>query len=86
MQKQSFFFFVPLSVPIALAFLSGCSTTVPQKAAPPPFECTSIHPEVCAIEKQFHVLRFEQAQQNAAIDEAERRRRAVTSVADTNRG
>jgi hypothetical protein len=32
------------------------------------------------------VLRFEQAQQNAAIDEAERRRRAATNVADTNRG
>ncbi|MGI9223992.1 MAG: hypothetical protein ACR2QX_05910 [Woeseiaceae bacterium] len=72
--------------PLGLAFLSGCSATAPQKITAPPFECTSIHPEVCAIEEQFHVLRFEQAAQNKAIDEAERRRRAATSVARTNRG
>ena len=84
MKKLSFF--IPLAVPISLAFLSGCSTTVPQKAAPPPFECTSIHPEVCEIEKQFHVLRFEQAEQIAAIDEAERKRRAATDPALPDRG
>jgi hypothetical protein len=75
-----------IAVPIAIAVLSGCSATVPQKAAAPPFECTSIHPEVCDLEKRFHVLRFEQAQQNAAIDAAERRRRATTEVTATNRG
>lgn len=75
-----------LSVPIALAFLSGCSTTVPQKAAPPPFECTSIHPEICELEEQFHLLRFEQAAQNAAIDEAERRRKAANRSASAHRG
>lgn len=72
---------------VAVALMSGCAATAPRTTtAPPPFECTSIHPEVCALEKQFHVLRFEQAQQNAAIDEAERKRRAATEEAATNRG
>ena len=43
---------------------------------PPPFECTSIHPEICELEQEFHKLRFEQAEQNAAIEAAELRRRA----------
>jgi len=77
---------ITIAVPIALVFLSGCSATAPQKIAAPPFECTSIHPEVCAIEEQFHVLRFEQAQQNAAIDAAERKRRATTEATASNRG
>jgi hypothetical protein len=69
---------------VAVACLSACSTTAPKSsAAPPPFECTSIHPEVCELEEQFHKLRFEQAKQNAAIDEAERRRRAQTKTAGT---
>lgn len=68
------------------AFLSGCSTTAPQKAMAPPFECTSIHPEVCELEEQFHLLRFEQAAQNTAIDEAERRRKAASSPASAHRG
>ena len=57
-------------------FLAGCSTTGPSSTVrPPPFECSSIHPEICKLEKQFHLLRFEQAEQNAAIDAAERKRR-----------
>ncbi len=60
----------------AIACLSACSTTSPRSSAlPPPFECTSIHPEICELEEQFHKLRFEQAEQNAAIEAAELRRR-----------
>lgn len=71
-------------VPAALTCLSACSTTSQKNtAAAPPFECTSIHPEVCELEEQFHHLRFEQAKQNAAIDEAERRRRAQMKTAGT---
>ena len=68
----------------AIACLSACSTTARQNAeSPPPFECTSIHPEVCELEEQFHNLRFEQAKQNAAIDEAERKRKAQMKTAGT---
>ena len=71
-------------VPAAITCLSACSTTGQKNAAtPPPFECASIHPEVCELEEQFHNLRFEQAQQNAAIDEAERRRRSQLETAGT---
>jgi hypothetical protein len=60
----------------AIASLSACSTTAPRvSATPPPFECTSIYPEVCELEEQFHKLRFEQAEQISAIEEAERRRK-----------
>lgn len=70
----------------ATACLYACSTTAPKSSAtPPPFQCTSIHPEVCELEEQFHKLRFEQAEQNAAIEAAERRRkeqeRATASAA-----
>ena len=59
----------------AIAALTGCSTASPRtSAAPPPFECTSIHPEICKLEEEFHKLRFEQAEQNAAIEAAELRR------------
>ena len=59
-----------------IACLAGCSTTSTQRsAAPPPFECTSIYPEVCELEEQFHKLRFEQAEQISAIEDAERRRK-----------
>jgi len=75
---------IPLS--IAFACVTGCATVTPSAAKPPPFECTSIHPEVCDLEEQFHILRFEQAEQNAAIDAAERKRRAATEVTATNRG
>lgn len=75
---------IPLS--IGFACVTGCATVTPSVAKPLPFECTSIHPEVCQLEKQFHILRFEQAEQNAAIDAAERKRRATTEVAATNRG
>lgn len=69
---------------VAITFLSACSTTGRQNAgSPPPFECTSIHPEVCELEEQFHKLRYEQAKQNVAIDEAERRRRAQMKTAGT---
>ena len=75
---------LPLSV--VFACLTGCATVTPNVGKPPPFECTSIHPEVCQLEEQFHILRFEQAEQNAAIDAAERKRRATTEVAATSRG
>ncbi len=70
----------------ATACLYACSTTAPKSSAtPPPFECTSIHPEVCELEEQFHKLRYEQAEQISAIEEAERRRkeqeRATASAA-----
>lgn len=70
----------------AAAGLCACSTTAPKStAAPPPFECTSIHPEVCELEERFHRLRYEQAEQISAIEEAERKRkeqeRATASAA-----
>ena len=70
----------------ATAGLYACSTTAPKStAAPAPFECTSIHPEVCELEEQFHKLRQEQAEQISAIEEAERKRkeqeRATASAA-----
>jgi len=65
------------AVSLALVFASGSSATAPKNSATPsPFECTSIHPEVCELEEQLHMLRFEQAHQRAAIVEAEPRRRA----------
>ena len=68
----------------AIACLSACSTAAPRStASPPPFECTSIHPEICELEQKFHELRFEQAEQNAAIEAAERKRRAQISAAGT---
>ena len=68
------------------ACLYACSTTAPKStASPPPFECTSIHPEVCELEEQFHKLRLEQEEQITAIEEAERKRkdqeRATASAA-----
>lgn len=65
-------------IPAVLAgiYLGGCATVSPTMATPPPFECTSINPEVCNIEERVHVLRFEQAQQNAAIQAAEHKRKA----------
>ena len=65
-------------LPAALAgiFLGGCATVSPTAATPPPFECTSINPEVCSLEKRAHILRLEQAQQNAAIQAAEQKRKA----------
>ena len=67
-----------------IACLAGCSTTSQTRsAAPPPFECTSIHPEVCELEEKFHQLRFEQAEQNAAIEAAELKRRAQVKTAGT---
>jgi hypothetical protein len=69
---------------MAITCLSACSTTGQKSTvAAPPFECTSIHPEVCELEEQFHNLRFELAEQNAAIEEAERRRRAQMQTAGT---
>ena len=75
---------LPLS--IVFACVTGCATVTPSATKLPPFECTSIHSEVCELEEQFHLLRFEQAEQNAAIDAAERKRRAATEVAATSRG
>ena len=65
-------------IPAAVAgiFLGGCSSMTPTASTPPLFECTSVNPEVCSIEERAHVLRFEQAQQNAAIQAAEQKRRA----------
>jgi hypothetical protein len=69
---------------VAITCLTACTTTARQNAgSPPPFECTSIHPEVCELEEQFHQLRHEQAKQNAAIDEAERKRKAQMKTAGT---
>ena len=66
----------------AIACLSACSTTARQNAgSPPPFECTSIHPEVCELEEQFHKLRIEQAEQISAIEEAERKRKTQAKTA-----
>ena len=66
----------------AITCLSACSATAPRSsAAPPPFECTSIYPEVCELEEQFHKLRFEQAEQISAIEEAERKRKTQTKTA-----
>ena len=60
----------------AITCLAACSTTAPRSsAAPPAFECTSIYPEVCELEEQFHKLRFEQSEQISAIEDAERRRK-----------
>ena len=68
----------------AIACLSACSTTARQGAgSPPPFQCSSIHPEVCELEEQFHNLRHEQAKQNQAIEEAERKRQARLKTAGT---
>jgi len=66
-----------ISVLLALGCLTACSTA-PQRAAvaPPPFECTSTNPQVCKLQREIHTLRVEQAEQNAAIDQAERRRKA----------
>ena len=72
---------------LVVTLSTGCAATAPRTTeAPPPFECTSIHPEVCQLEEQFHLLRFEQAVQNESIDEAERKRRATKELAATNRG
>ena len=72
---------------LAVTLSTGCAATASRATvAPPPFECTSIHPEVCQLEEQFHLLRFEQAVQNASIDEAERKRKATKELAATNRG
>ena len=60
----------------SLASVAGCASVAPTTAEVPAFECTSIHPEVCDIERQFHALRIEQAEQNAAIQAAEHKRRA----------
>jgi Spy/CpxP family protein refolding chaperone len=66
----------------AITCLTACTTTARQNAgSPPPFECTSIHPEVCELEEQFHKLRFEQAEQISAIEEAERKRKTQTKTA-----
>jgi len=75
---------VLLLIPLSIASLSGCSaTSTRSSAAPPPFECMSIHPEICELEEKFHELRFEQAEQNAAIEAAERKRRAQVRTAGT---
>ena len=42
-----------------------------------------MHPEICKLEETFHELRFEQAEQNAAIEAAERRRREQVRTAGT---
>ena len=59
----------------SFASVAGCASVSPTTAEVPPFECTSIHPEVCDLERQFHALRIEQAEQNAAIQAAEHKRR-----------
>ena len=71
-----------LAIVATVIGVSGCASTASMKSTKPPaFECTSIHPEICDIEREFHRLRFEQAEQNAAIDAAEQRRKAVATAA-----
>jgi hypothetical protein len=60
----------------SFASVAGCASVSTTTAEVPPFECTSIHPEVCDLERQFHALRVEQAEQNAAIQAAEYKRRS----------
>ena len=67
-----------ITLAAAAMFFGGCASTGPGSTAkPPPFECTSIYPEVCELEEQFHILRFEQAEQISAIEAAERRRKGT---------
>ena len=78
---------ISLAIVATVIGVSGCASAGSMKSVkPPPFECTSIHPEVCDIEREFHKLRFEQAEQNAAIDAAERKRKASVTTASTFRG
>ena len=71
-----------LAIVATVIGISGCASAGSMKSVkPPPFECTSSHPEICGIERQFHELRFEQAEQNTAIDAAERRRKATITAA-----
>ena len=71
-----------LAIVATVIGVGGCASAGPMTSVkPPPFECTSNHPEICDIERQFHQLRFEQAKQNAAIDAAERRRKATVTAA-----
>ena len=65
-----------LAAIVSFASVAGCASVSPTTADVPPFECTSIHAEVCALEKQFHALRVEQAEQKAAIQAAEHRRKS----------
>ena len=68
----------------AITCLTACSTTARHSAgSPPPFDCTSIYPEVCELEEQFHKLRHEQAEQISAIEDAERKRKTQTKTAGT---
>ena len=76
-----------LAIVATVIGVSGCASAGSMKSVkPPPFECTSIHPEICDIERQFHELRFQQAEQNAAIDAAERKRKASVTTASAYRG
>ena len=76
-----------LAIVATVIGISGCASAGSmQSVKPPPFECTSIHPEICEIEREFHKLRFEQAEQNAAIDAAERKRKASVTAASAFRG
>lgn len=73
-------------VVVVIAGLSGCSAMVPKTAAtPPPHECTSVKPEICDMQLELHMLRFAQADQNAAIDEAEQRRKARSQTVTESR-
>ena len=73
---------ISLAIVATVIGVSGCASAGSMKSVkPPPFECTSIYPEICDIEREFHKLRFEQAEQNAAIDAAEQRRKAVGTAA-----
>ena len=72
---------ITLSFAAAAAFLGGCASTGPTSTSkPPPFECSSIYEEVCALEEQFHILRHEQAEQISAIEQAERKRKAGSTT------
>ncbi len=71
---------------VAVALLSGCVATGPASTAtPPPHECMSAKPEICDMQLELHMLRFAQADQNAAIDEAEQRRKARSQTITESR-
>jgi len=71
---------------LAVTLMSGCVATGPKSTAtPPPHECTSEKAEICDMQLELHVLRFAQAEQNAAIDEAEQRRKTRSQTVTESR-
>ena len=75
-----------LTAMFAVVLMCGCVATGPvSTATPPPHECTSAKPEICDLQLELHILRFAQADQNAAIHEAEQRRKAGSRTVTESR-